>query len=438
MKLELDKNIEEIFERFESFNYEAYLVGGCLRDILMNNKPHDFDITTSAKPNEVHEIFKDRKIIDTGLKHGTVTLMYNHIPYEITTYRSESTYSDHRHPDEVKFSTNLSDDLKRRDFTINAMAYNHKNGLIDLYGGINDINNKIIRTVGNPEERFNEDALRILRAIRFSSRYDFEIEKETKDAIFKYKDLLKEISYERIEYEFRQILQSNNIKYYLEEYKEIFEIFIPEIKLLYDHPQNNKYHSYDLWNHTLLVTANTPNDYILRYAGLFHDIGKPESKTIGDDNYNHYYGHELISVRITNKILRRLKMANDDIKEIIDLIKWHDYYLDTPKAIKKCLGALGFNQMEKLLKLKYADELGKNTIYSRNKEYFDNIYNQMLEYENEALNIKDLDINGDDLIKLGFKGKEIGDALKILLEKVLDDDIKNDKKELIDYLKNLK
>ena len=310
MKLLLNQNITDIMKVFASNGFEVFLVGGCVRDMIMGLVPHDYDFTTNARPEQVHDIFRDHKIIDTGIKHGTVTLVYNGEAYEITTYRKETEYDDHRHPASITYSESVYEDLVRRDFTVNAMAYNPESGLIDYFDGIKDIENKIIRCVGDPNERFNEDALRILRAIRFATRFDFAIEEKTEEALVNNKELLKYISLERITSEFNEIICSDKAAEYIDRYRDVIAVFMPEISIMFDYDQNSRYHCYDLWQHSLLTLKGVRPSVTSRWAALLHDIGKPAVKTTGKDGHYHYVGHPVKSEEIALRILRRMHFVH--------------------------------------------------------------------------------------------------------------------------------
>ncbi|MCR5066779.1 MAG: HD domain-containing protein [Erysipelotrichaceae bacterium] len=421
--MNIPEKVDYILRKLADAGFEGYIVGGCVRDSLLGLQPHDYDITTNATPQQMHEIFA--KYSDTGLKHGTVTVIVDHEGFEVTTYRTETVYSDHRHPDEVSFSRNIIDDLSRRDFTINAMAYNH-DGLIDLFEGRKDLREGIIRTVGEPLERFSEDALRILRAIRFASRFGFVIEEKTRDAMFAKKDDLRYVSQERILKEMNEILCSRYIEEYLLEYEEIFEVFLPELALMKDVPQNHKYHLYDLWHHTVKVVAGCSAKPEIRWAALFHDIGKAEVKTTDENGKDHFYGHAAVSAKIAGKIFRRLHMDNKTARAALLLIENHD---QLPKAAK-LLNKMGEYALD-LIDLKKADCLAQNTEYSH-PEKCDELAQQVRKLigEKAAVRIADLQINGDDLIALGYQGKEIGEKLEEIMERVLEG-YPNEREELL-------
>lgn len=441
IKINIPSNVNYIIEKLNKNGYEAYIVGGCVRDSLLERIQKDWDITTSATPEEVKECFNE-KIFDTGIKHGTVSLLIDNELYEITTYRIDGDYSDGRHPDEVKFTRSLEEDLKRRDFTINAMAYHPKYGLVDLFDGKKDLDYGIIRAVGCPDTRFNEDGLRIMRAIRFAARYDFEIEEKTDLAIYRNKKLLLNISAERINSEFSQILIQNNAYQYLDDYREIFAVFIPEIEDMFDCEQIHPHHKYDVWNHTLYVVKNIPDDLIYRLSALLHDIGKPSCRTFAEDGHMRFKGHPQKSYEISKSILKRLKYDNKTSEEVLNLILHHDDLRDvqvSENAVKRYLNKVGPELLNKLFVLRSADVLAQSEEYfdEKIKKIFDlkQLTTKILE-EEQCFSLKDMNLNGDDLIKLGFKpGKIIGEILKDCLDKIISNDLENDHSTLINYVR---
>lgn len=420
--------------------YEAYVVGGCVRDSILKKKPKDWDITTKAKPDEVIKSFD--KVILTGLKHGTVTVIINKEGYEVTTYRTDGEYEDNRHPKEVQFVSSLKEDLARRDFTINAMAYNEKDGLVDYFGGIEDLNNKIIKTVGEPKKRFNEDALRILRAIRFSAQLNFKIDKDTLYTIKDLKDNIKNISKERIREEFNKILISNPKKIELLKECEILEYIIPGINMIYNFNQNNSYHIYDLYKHTIVATEAIEPTLHLRLTMMLHDFGKTKTKTTDENGISHYYAHARESVKMAENILKELKYDNDTINKVLTLIKYHDCTLKSKLSVKRMLNKIGEELLRDLIKIQRADVLAQNPEYATERLLnLITVLNKLdlILAQNECFNLKDLKINGGDLINLGFnKGKEIGETLKYLLDRVIEDPKINEKEELINIAKEMK
>ena len=355
--MRIPNDVKVILNKLNKSGYEAYVVGGCVRDSLIGKKPKDWDICTNAKPEETMEVFKGFHIIPTGLQHGTITVMLNGEGYEITTQRVDGDYSDGRHPDAVSFTSSLAEDLARRDFTFNAMAYSEEEGIVDLYGGVEDLKYKRLKCVGNPIERFNEDALRIMRAIRFSSVLGTKIEENTHNAMVELYKNLDKIAKERINVEFSKMLCGKTPMFLLSEYHFIFSYIIPEIKPMIGFKQNNPYHWLDVWNHSLHVLFEVKEkDLPLRLAALFHDIGKPSCYVEGEDGVGHFYGHADKSVEITEGVLKRLKYSNEIIDEVLTLVKYHDVQISlSNKFIRRMLNKMPKETFEKLLVLKKAD-----------------------------------------------------------------------------------
>ena len=442
MTLAVSDGAKAIIERLQLAGFEAYIVGGAVRDLVMGKTPHDYDITTSAKPAEIKSVFK--RTIDTGIAHGTVTVVENGVGYEVTTFRTESGYADSRHPDSIDFVANIEEDLTRRDFTINAMCYNDLSGIIDRHGGQEDLKARLIRTVGNPERRFTEDALRMLRAVRFSAVLGFEIEEETANAIKKCAALIRKVSSERILGELNKILLSAN-PIYIGKLRELglMHYILPELDVCFDTPQKNKYHIYDVGNHILHATAETKRDLILRWAALLHDIGKPICMSTDSNGIIHFYGHHKESASLASNVLRRLKMDNDSQRDIIALIENHDVRIEpTPPAVKRMLAKVGDKLFLKLLSLQISDNRAKNEKYLTDKlnriEAVRKVYENVLA-EGQPYMLSDLVVNGRDLIKLGFKaGREIGDTLKILLGEVLISPELNTREHLLKRAKEIK
>lgn len=431
----LSKGAQHILTSLEETGFEAYVVGGAVRDALMGKVPSDYDIATNAHPKDVKAIFG--RTIDTGLKHGTVMVIENKTGFEVTTYREETGYRDMRHPDSVNYVDELSVDLKRRDFTINAMAYNPKRGIVDNFGGQEDIDKKIIRCVGIPEERFKEDALRMLRAIRFAACLDFELAEDVTKAIRKCAVLIKNVSYERILGEINKILlcdKPSKMKLLYE--TGLMKYIIPELCNCFDTVQNNKYHIYNVGDHIMKAVENTPNDLILRWAALLHDSGKPACLSRDSAGINHFYGHHRESVKIANDVLHKLRMDHDSINDILVLIENHDVRIDTnPASVKRMLARTGENLFLKLLLLQEADNRAKNLKFLDDKlAKLHAVYDQCQRIiaERQPYQISHLLINGRDLIKIGFKaGREIGDVLKLLLDEVVIDPSLNNRDYLI-------
>jgi tRNA nucleotidyltransferase (CCA-adding enzyme) len=434
IKIKLPEKVKFIINRLIDNGYEAYAVGGCVRDSILHKEPKDWDITTKARPDDVIRLFD--KVILTGLKHGTVTIVLNSDNYEVTTYRTDGEYEDNRHPKQVKFVSSLKEDLARRDFTINAMAYNEITGLVDYFGGIENLKDKIIKTVGDPKQRFGEDALRMLRAIRFSAQLNFKIDSTIIRNIKELKDNIKYISKERIREEFNKILLNDSRKIEILKECELLEYIIPGINKIYDFDQNNPYHVYDLYTHTLLSLDAIESVLHLKLTMLLHDFGKLFTKTTDENGISHYYSHGKESVIAAKNILKDLKYDNDTINSVLTLIQYHDCILESRASIKRILNKIGEGFFRDLIKVKRADILSQNPLYIKGgllnlvkvEEKLDSIIKQR-----ECFNLKDLKIDGKDLINLGFnKGKEIGDILKYLLDSVIENPDLNKEEKLIE------
>lgn len=440
MNINIPDKVKFIIDTFYENNYEAFMVGGCIRDSLLLKDPKDYDIATSATPTITESLFD--KTIPTGIKHGTITVLIDKDPFEVTTYRVEGKYKDNRRPDEISFVTDIKDDLSRRDFTINAFAYNSREGLKDYFNGLEDLKNRIIRTVGNSDKRFNEDALRIMRAIRFSAQLNFEIEENTLNAIKKNKELLKNISAERIRDELCKILISDNPRKGLILLRDcgVLNIIIPELISLIGFNQRNGYHHEDIFNHTLSVVENTPNNLILRLSALFHDIGKPDCFFIDDDGNGRFFGHSNVSKEITEKVLTRLRFDNKTIKTVCILIKEHMNVLDNPSsvAIKRLINRVSIDNIHLLYSLQEADI--KSLKIPDEALYKLNIMRDKTKFilESKApMSTKDLAIDGGTLIsELSLvPGKIIGDTLNHLLRLVLNNPTLNTKETLLSEAK---
>ena len=418
----------------EEKGYEIYLVGGFVRDSIMGKKADDADFATNASPGETLEVFKEFHTLETGIKHGTVTVIINHKPFEITTYRTEKGYSDCRHPDEVSYAEKIEDDLSRRDFTVNSIAYSPSKGFVDLYNGKKDIERKIIRCVGEPEKRFTEDALRIMRALRFSSVLSFSIEEETEKAMFKCRDLLLNISKERIFIELSKMLCGENIREVLSKYSDILSVVIPEIKEMKGFQQHNFHHIYDVLNHTAVVVENAPALPHLRFAALFHDCGKPDCFSLDENGVGHFYSHASISARKADEALQRLRCDNKTRERVVRLIKLHDAPIEESEiVIKKKLSKYGEDLFFDLIALKRADTKGLAPEFHSRKEHFDILQSiaKKLLSEKPCFSLKDLAVNGNDIAELGFKGREIGEVLNKLLNTVIENRIPNEKTSLL-------
>lgn len=444
-KINIPSGANEIIHKLQDRGYETYLVGGAVRDSVLKRPIHDYDITTSATPNEMLEIFKDKRIIETGLQHGTITIVIDGEPYEVTTYRIDGNYSDNRRPDKVTFTKSLEEDLKRRDFTINAMAYNDEIGLVDPFNGIADIKQRRIKCVGNPEDRFSEDALRIMRAVRFSSQLGFKLEPKTDYAVHKMCENLKNVSIERINDEFCKIAVSNNFCSQMVLYKDVFSLFIPEIKDMFDFPQNNPYHAYDVWRHTIRAVEVyqcdcesdlNPCDLITSLTVFFHDIGKPHCYQDGEDGVRHFKGHGRVSADMTDEIMKRLRFDNDTREKVVQLVYYHDATFEVgEKYVKRWLNKIGEEQFRRLLSVRRADIKAQARIEQESRlQKIDNIEYILEEVlqKDECFSLKDLAVNGKDLIEIGYKpGKKMGETLNRLLQIVIDGISPNKKEELL-------
>ncbi len=434
--------VKEIIDRLESFGYEAYLVGGAVRDSLIARKVQDYDIATNCHPNQLIEMFKDKKTILVGKEFGTVIIINKSEKVEVTTYRLDGKYRDGRKPESIDFSKNLSEDLKRRDFTINALAYNPREGYIDLFEGKKDLESKIIRTVGDPKKRFSEDYLRILRAVRFSAQLDFRIEENTFIAMKNLSQNLDKISYERVRDEFFKIMTSNNPSKGINLLKEtgILKLLFRDIYNMIGFEQHNPNHKYDVYEHSLCVVENTDNILALRLAALFHDIGKVKTFTIDEEGVGHFYGHADESRKISKKILKKLNSPKKLIQDVDLLIRYHMNAHDQikEKGLKRLIRTFGEKDIFNLIKLQLADVRCSNN----RKEDIDFLLKRKSKIENiidskETYHKKQLKIDGRDLINLGFEqGKIIGEILDFLYDRVLEDNSLNDRDKLLDLVKD--
>lgn len=437
MKIFLPEKVNTIIKTLKSHGFSAFAVGGCVRDSLLGINPYDWDITTDALPDDIKNIFQ--KTFDTGLKHGTVSVLIDNDIFEITTFRCDGEYRDNRHPESVSFTKSIENDLLRRDFTVNALAYNEDDGLLDFFGGICDLDNKIIRCVGDADERFNEDSLRILRAVRFAAQKGFEIEEQTRFSIIKNASLVKNLSAERVISEITKIIISDPFKI-----KDLYDFgvlkyIMPEMCLCFETEQNIKWHIYDVGIHSLNVVKNLPEKPYLRFAGLMHDWGKPHTKGKNEDGEDTFRNHAKVSCELAAEFLKRFKFSNSDKDKILRLIKNHDReIIPEKKYVKRAINAVGEDIFLDLINLKRADCLSQNlTLTSPRLEIYDEyekIYNDIIS-GNEAFSLKNLKMNGKDLIDLGFKGKEIGETLNFLLDLVIDNPEINEKEKLLEMVK---
>lgn len=438
-KIEITKEMQIIFDTLNGAGYECYIVGGCVRDFLLGKTPNDIDFTTNATPQEIKECFQKYNVVETGIQHGTLTVVINHIPFEITTYRIDGEYLDNRRPVNVEFVKDIRLDLSRRDFTINAMAYNPAIGFVDFFDGKRDLEKGIIRCVNDPMERLKEDALRILRALRFAAVLGYKIDQRTNNACFELSHLLKNISAERICSELFKTLNGSNGYDIILNYIDIWGVVIPELLAMKEFKQYNPHHIHDVLTHTCVALQGAANDLIVRIATLFHDIGKPSCFVMDEKGIGHFYGHAQKSEEITRKILNRLKVDNDTKHQVLTLIRYHDLDLQaTTKYVKRLCYKLGdIELVKKLILLQRADNCGQAPIHDERIAKFDLIDEIITKIEAEQLSfsLKDLAINGCDLINVGLEGKDIGKALNFLLESVLNEKVDNTKEALLEFLK---
>ena len=439
MKIELPRKVVLIIKNLQRHGYDAYAVGGCVRDSILNRKPEDWDITTSAKPEQVKRIF--RRTVDTGIEHGTVTVLIGKDGFEVTTYRVDGLYEDGRHPKEVTFTSQLEEDLKRRDFTINAMAYNDDERLVDAFGGMRDLNYHLIRCVGDPKERFSEDALRILRAVRFSAQLAFPIEPETAEAIKSLAPNLEKISAERIQAELVKLLVSDHPERIQDACElGITKVVLPEWDDMVGVKQNTPHHKYDVAAHTVHALQNVKNDKVLRLTMLFHDMGKPVMKTTDENGRDHFKGHAIASEQIAKTVMKRLKFDNDTIRKVTKLVAYHDYRMEpTGPNVRRAMHEIGVELFPYYLAVRLADTKAQSSYERRGK--LENIIQIRELYRNalrnkECVTLKDLAVTGTDLINLGIApGKELGTLLNELLDIVIEDPAWNQKGKLCDYVK---
>ncbi len=441
MQIQLPDKVQKIINTLEEAGYEAYAVGGCVRDSILGRRPDDWDVTTSAKPEEMKRLFP--RTVDTGIKHGTVTVLLEGEGFEVTTYRIDGVYEDGRHPTEVNFTSNLKEDLRRRDFTINAMAYNERSGLVDLYGGLADMENRVIRCVGDARERFEEDALRMLRAVRFSAQLGFRIDGATGEAVKALASNLQKISAERIQAELVKLVTSPHPDYLRTAYElGITAQILPEFDLCMETPQRHKHHCYDVGEHILHAMLGVGPDKVLRLGMLFHDIGKPQTLTVDPDGTTHNKKHPFEGEKITRKVMRRLKFDNDTTDKVSKLVLYHDYDIaPTEAGVRRAINRMGEDIFSMIFTVRRAD-IAAQSDYMREEKlakvtYIEKLYQEVLARK-DAVTLKDLAISGNDLIAGGMPpGRQIGETLSALLERVLDDPSLNTREILLKLYKEL-
>ena len=430
--IQLPKQVQAVIRRLNTAGYEAWLVGGSVRDAFMGKEPHDFDMATSALPDEVMQVFCGERVIETGLKHGTVTVLMEGMPLEITTFRAGDTGA---------YAKTLREDLTHRDLTMNAIAYNPDQGFMDPFGGRQDIERGLIRCVENAEARILEDPLRMLRAARFSSVFGFAIERETQAAMEKHRERLRLVSAERLASELVKLLCGRDARRVLLEQADLLGVFIPELLPMKNFDQRNHHHIYDVFTHTAVAVENVPAEPALRLAMLFHDIGKPAAFQLGEDGEGHFHGHARLSTQMADEIIARLKLDNLTRERVTQLIRYHDHVIEpSPKAVKRMLGKLTPEVFDQLILIKRADNLAQHPDYRGRQVYLDelvSIRDEILQSQ-QCFSMKDLALNGRDLIAMGMKpGPDLGKALEQLLEAVIEGEAENTREALAAYLEKL-
>lgn len=436
MKIELPEKVHRIITTLQEHGYEAYAVGGCVRDSILGRTPEDWDITTSATPLETKALFE--RTFDTGIEHGTITVLLEKEGFEVTTYRIDGEYEDSRHPKEVKFTRCLSEDLLRRDFTINAMAYNEEDGLVDIFGGLKDLEEKTIRCVGNAMERFSEDALRILRAIRFSAQLGFEIEEDTQNAIRQLAPNLEHISAERIQVEMIKLLISPHPEQILLAYElGITKIILPEFDAMMVTEQETPHHCYNVGEHTIHALQSIAPEKVLRLTMLFHDMGKPAKKTMDENGVAHFKGHAPVSEEMTRNIMHRMKFDNDTFRKVTKLVFYHDYRMPAEaKNVRRAMNKIGEELFPYYIQVRRADAMGQSDYQKEEKfanlDGIEKLYHEIVE-KRQCVSLKDLAVRGGDLIAAGVNpGPQIGEILDKLLKEVIEDPELNTKEQLLE------
>ena len=436
-KITIPPGAAEIIAVLKSNSFDAYIVGGCVRDSLLGRTPKDWDICTSAKPYEIIQCFQNRRIIETGLKHGTVAVVIDDNQFEVTTFRVDGKYSDNRHPDSVQYVSSLETDLARRDFTINAMAYNDDAGLIDPFGGASDIKKQTISCVRNPDDRFREDALRIMRALRFASVYGFSIDEDTARSIHQNRSLLHNIAAERITEELSKLICGEGVLNVLLTFSDVMATIIPELEPCIGFNQNNKYHCYTIYDHIAAAVANsTGDDLVVRMALLLHDIGKPCCYT-EDENGGHFHGHGIYSHIFAEQALSRLRFSNKDAENILELVKYHDSIIEpTNKVVRRWLNKIGSEQFYRLINVRMSDMLAHSIDTQKERiEKCRRVLEILSDESKNCFTIKDMKISGRDVMSFGIpQGKKIGELLSLALSAIMNGDVPNEHEKLMEYL----
>ena len=433
--MEFPTGVCEILTQLEQHGHQAYSVGGCVRDLLLGKTPGDWDITTSAQPEEMLALFPDA--IPTGLQHGTVTVKCCGESYEVTTFRADGEYADHRHPVAVRFTTSLQEDLARRDFTVNAMAMDLRGKLYDFYEGQADLQRGILRCVGDPDRRFSEDALRIMRALRFAATLGFAVESGTAKSLRDHRQDLSQIAVERLYAEMTKLLCGKNVIEVLLQYSDVIGVFLPEILPCVGLDQHNPHHCYDVWGHTVHSVAAIAPEPVLRWAMLLHDLGKGSTFTLDEQGVGHFYGHGKASVILADAITTRLRFSGEMRRQVIELVDWHDRDVPrTEKSIRRCLYHLGEDGVRQLIAVKRADNAAQHPYYQARAVEMDKaeqILQDILDAD-ACFSLRQLAVNGNDLLSLGLQGKAVGETLDHLLRQVIDGTLPNEKSTLLQSL----
>ena len=437
MTFKIDPNANRIIDVLAANGFEAFAVGGCVRDALMGLVPHDWDICTNAKPEQIKSCFAEENTFDSGLKHGTISVVFDKSVYEVTTYRIDGEYDDNRHPRQVTFTDDIKLDLSRRDFTVNAMAYNDSRGLIDPFGGAEDLKKNLLRCVGDPDKRFSEDALRIMRGLRFASTYGFTVEENTALSIKNNAALLHNIASERISVELNRLLCGDGAEDILNRFRDVIAEVIPEIIPTFDCPQNTPHHKYFVWEHITHSVGLVPKDEILRMVMLLHDLGKPRARTTDETGRDHFKRHPKYSVEMAREILHRLKYSNAFIDDCLILIEKHDLRFNgSIKQVKRVLQQLGEENARRLFSVQRADIMAQSVYLREEKLAAVDLAEAQLEEiisQDQCFSLKNLAVNGRDLINIDITdGKQIGFVLNALLDEVIENDFPNDKKALLE------
>lgn len=436
--IEIPEKVERILQKLHENGYEAYAVGGCVRDSILGRVPSDWDVTTSASPQQVKALFA--RTIDTGIQHGTVTVMDGKDGFEVTTYRIDGAYEDCRHPKEVTFTSNLTEDLRRRDFTINALAYSHESGIVDEFGGMEDLKNGVIRCVGDPMDRFSEDALRMMRAVRFAAQLGFELNEDVKTAIREMADALDMVSAERIQTELVKLMVSPHPHWFRLAYEcGITSVIMPEFDRIMVQRQNGPHHAYSTGGHTLIALQNIPADKVLRLTMLFHDMGKPDAYTVDEKGKDHFRGHAAYSEKVARRIMKRLKFDNDTLNNVCTLVKNHSWYPElSGKGVRRCAYQIGGAELfEQFLQVKRADILAQNPdVIEQKLHYLDEVNHiwEDIKLHGDCLSLKQLAVTGKDLIAQGI---EPGPGLGIVLQRMLEDVLEYPEHNTREYLLEL-